>query len=173
MKTIIIGNSGSGKTWLANKLSLVAGTPIVHLDELFWEPGGFNKKRPKETVIQIIADSINESFWIVEGVFGELAEYYMEHASCMIWLDIKWPVCHHRLMKRGSESRKHMGREQSEEGLRELVKWASHYYDRTDLRSYAGHKELIDRFSESKYFLRSEEAVNKYVASIQSNSHLN
>lgn len=44
MKVVIIGNSGSGKTWLARKLAGNASVPLIHLDEIFWEPGGFDKK---------------------------------------------------------------------------------------------------------------------------------
>ena len=55
MKTIIIGNSGSGKTWLAKRLSTIFTAPVVHLDDIFWEPGGFDKKRsPKEIELLIL-----------------------------------------------------------------------------------------------------------------------
>jgi len=36
MKAIIIGNSGSGKTWLAAQLAVHCGAPVAHLDEIFW-----------------------------------------------------------------------------------------------------------------------------------------
>jgi ATP-dependent protease Clp ATPase subunit len=38
MKTVIVGNSGSGKTWLAAKLAATTEVPVVHLDELFESP---------------------------------------------------------------------------------------------------------------------------------------
>lgn len=44
MKIVIIGNSGGGKTWLANNLSSIYSAPIIHFNEIFWEPGGFDKK---------------------------------------------------------------------------------------------------------------------------------
>jgi hypothetical protein len=73
MKAIIIGNSGSGKTWLATQLAVHSGVPVVHLDEIFWQPVGFNEKRSRTLVDQLIADSKQHPSWIVEGVFGELA----------------------------------------------------------------------------------------------------
>lgn len=33
-RTLIIGNAGSGKTWLANKLAKAQGRVVVHLDDL-------------------------------------------------------------------------------------------------------------------------------------------
>src|SRR5688572_27977737 len=113
MKAIIIGNSGSGKTWLAMQLAVHSSAPVVHLDEIFWQPGGFNEKRPRAAVEQLIADSKQHPSWIVEGVFGELAERYRDEADLLLWLDLDWPTCRERLLARGSESKQHMGRKQS------------------------------------------------------------
>ena len=55
MRTVIIGNSGSGKTYLANALSNCATIPVIHLDQIFWEPGGFDIRRSPEEVAQLIA----------------------------------------------------------------------------------------------------------------------
>lgn len=160
MKTIIIGNSGSGKTWLAAKMAEKSGFSVIHLDDLFWEPGGFDKKRPKETVLRLVEESMSGHSWIVEGVFGELVGLYLDQADLLVWLDLDWDICRNRLLERGSESKKHMSREQSAEGLMKLVEWASHYYDRGGFCSHAGHRELFDRFRGRKIHARSEEEVN-------------
>ena len=104
MKAIIIGNSGSGETWLATHWAAHTGVPVVHLDEIFWQPPGFNEKRSRTVVNQLIADSKQHPSWIVEGVFGELAEKYMDPANVFLWLDVDWPTCRERLLARGSES---------------------------------------------------------------------
>jgi adenylate kinase family enzyme len=161
MKAIIIGNAGSGKTWLARRLADGIDTPTVHLDELFWEPGGFDVKRDQEEVDRLIEESKRTASWVVEGVFGELAERYFAEAELLIWLDIDWETCKTRLLARGSESKRHLGREQSEEGLKRLVDWASHYYDRGDLRSFVGHQSLMEKFPGKTLRLTSEEQVNR------------
>jgi adenylate kinase family enzyme len=161
MKEIIIGNAGSGKTWLARRLADGIDTPTVHLDELFWEPGGFDVKRDQEEVDRLIEESKRTASWVVEGVFGELAERYFAEAELLIWLDIDWETCKTRLLARGSESKRHLGREQSEEGLKRLVDWASHYYDRGDLRSFLGHRALMEKFSGKTLRLTSEDEVNR------------
>jgi adenylate kinase family enzyme len=79
-RIVIIGNSGSGKTFLARKISASSGIPVVHLDDLFWLPGGFNEKRPVETVDAEIASRAQDGEWIVEGVFGDLAEKFLHRA---------------------------------------------------------------------------------------------
>ena len=165
MKTIIIGNSGSGKTWLAKRLARGGDTPILHLDDLFWEPGGFDRKRGAEELDRLIEKSKDTASWIVEGVFGELAERYFTDAEMLIWLDIPWEICKTRLLARGAESKRHLGRAQSEEGLKRLIDWASHYHDRSDLRSLIGHRSLMEKFSSRTLHVTSEEAVNRFALS--------
>jgi adenylate kinase family enzyme len=170
MRSIIIGNSGSGKSWLAAKLGDAKGCPVVHLDDIFWEPGGFDQKRLPEVVTRMIEESKSREKWIAEGVFGELAERFVDRAQCLIWLDIDWPTCRDRLVKRGSESKKHMGREESEQGLRNLVEWASQYYKRTNARSYEGHRKLMMSFQGQRVHLKSVADVTKLLEEDQPTS---
>jgi adenylate kinase family enzyme len=167
MKTVIIGNSGSGKTWLAGTMSSLTSTLVIHLDDIFWEPGGFDRKRSTEAVSALIAQAKRQEHWIVEGVFGELAQQFLSDASRLIWLDPEWSTCRERLMLRGSESKKHLNREQSKEGLMQLLKWAANYYDRTDMRSYHGHKTMFDAFGGTRFRLRSTDEVTDFVRDIQ------
>jgi adenylate kinase family enzyme len=170
MKTIIIGNSGSGKSWLAEKLTESAGNPVIHLDELFWKPGGFDKKRSKEEISSLIELAKENENWIVEGVFGELAKPFINQADFLIWLNIDWKICKARLIKRGSESKIHMERKQSLEGIRKLIEWASHYYNRADLRSHDGHKIIFQDFQGAKIQIKSQEQVNAIVKDVQQNT---
>lgn len=173
MKTVIIGNSGSGKTWLASELAKDLATPVVHLDDLFWEPGGFNKKRSLEEISTLVQESKLHAGWLVEGVFGDLATHYLEDADTLVWLDISWPVCEARLVRRGSESKQHMDRAQSEQGLKDLLAWASAYDSRTDLRSHVGHKMLFGAFPRAKFRLEDEASVLRFVKSAQQTTGAN
>jgi adenylate kinase family enzyme len=166
---IIIGNSGSGKTWLAARLAQLRGIPVIHIDDIFWEPGGFDQRRPPEVVTSMIQEAKAKDSWIAEGVFGELAEQFFDRAECLVWLNFDWPTCQARLLKRGSESKKHMGRTQSEQGLKNLVEWASLYYERTNARSFVGHRKLMEAFSGRKVTLKSEEEVIKMIESAKEN----
>lgn len=167
MKLIIIANSGSGKTWLASRLSAATKAAVVHLDEIFWQPGGFDHKRSREEVDRLISETRQATAWIVEGVFGEIAEKYFEKAELFIWLDIEWEVCKARLLGRGSENKRHLERPQSEKGVRELIQWASNYYDRDGQRSFAGHKSLFDRFPRKKKRIKSQDDVSHFLSNPQ------
>jgi adenylate kinase family enzyme len=114
MRTVVFGNSGSGKTWLAKRLGEKKAIPVVHLDDIFWLSGGFNVKRDPAEVSSIIDDKRAFREWIVEGVYGNLAKQFMLSALNVVWLDLPWEICRQRLESRGSESKSHLGREQSE-----------------------------------------------------------
>lgn len=165
-RIIIIGNSGSGKTTLAKKLGGILSIQVSHLDNLFWEPGSFSQKRSKEIVFQDISLLKDEESWIVEGVFGDLAQEFLERADCLIWLDMTWEVCHANLLQRGSESSRQLDPVQAEINFAKLLVWASHYYDRDNLRSHQGHKLLYTNFSKSKYYLKSKVEVEQFLSTV-------
>jgi adenylate kinase family enzyme len=163
-RTVIIGNSGSGKSYLARSLSDRFGYPVIHLDTLFWEPGGFNLKRPKEVVYAEIAGLVQGESWIVEGVFGELAQQFFARADYLIWLDLDREACLNSLARRGSESSKQRDEASAEENFKKLITWASAYWEREGPRSWRGHQALFEQFSAEKLRLSSREAVNDFVA---------
>ncbi len=163
MKSILFGNSGSGKTWLANKLSSRFSVPIIYFDEIYWEPGGFNQPRKTEDIGKIIQQSKLSDSWIGEGVFGHIVERYLEDAQTVIWLDLPLDICLNRLKKRGSESKRHMNRKQSEKGITELITWASQYYERQSKSSYFGHSKIFDSFQKTRIRLNSEDEVMQFI----------
>jgi adenylate kinase family enzyme len=169
MKIVIIGNSGSGKTWLAKQLANSTKAPLIHLDELFWESDGFEKKRAQEDVSQLIALSLASHSWIVEGVFGSLAADYLHESELLIWLDMDWDLCERRLLLRGSESQQHMGRIQSEAGLKKLTNWASTYHSRNDDCSFQEHQAIFSRFNRLSFHLQHESDVDNFLADFTKN----
>jgi len=165
MRTVIIGNSGSGKSWLAKRIGERVSTQVIHLDDIFWLPGGFNEKRSPSEVQNLVNAGKVDTDWVVEGIYGELANQFLSSASTLIWLDLPWQVCKQRLEARGSESKAHMGREQSEQGVRELIQWAEAYYSRSGSCSHAAHLGLFESFTGQRFRLSSEIQVTEYLNS--------
>ena len=163
MRTVVVGNSGSGKTWLARRLAEKAGSLVVHLDEIFWLPGGFNEKRDPSEVSRLIDAKKAETEWIVEGVYGNLARQFLPSALTLVWLDLPWSVCKLRLELRGSESKAHMDREQSDQGLRELLHWAEAYHSLQGSSGQAAHLAMFETFQGHRFRLRSETQVREYL----------
>jgi adenylate kinase family enzyme len=165
-RIVILGNSGSGKSSLARRLSEQFGLPIIHLDGLFWEPGGFDRKRSKETVYAEIATLATGQCWIVEGVFGELVQAFLPNADLLIWLNLDWATCRQSLLQRGSESSKQLDRQAAETNFTKLIEWAAAYWQRDDARSYQGHQALFTQFGGDKHSFTTRSEVDAFVASL-------
>jgi adenylate kinase family enzyme len=163
MRTVVIGNSGSGKSWLARRLGERTSTQTIHLDDIFWLPGGFNEKRSPSEVQNLVDSKKVAMDWIVEGVFGDLASQFLSSAQNLIWLDFPWNVCKQRLEARGSESKAYMGRVQSEQGSRELIQWAEGYYFRSGSCSRPTHLGIFESFTGKRILLSTEEQVQEFL----------
>jgi adenylate kinase family enzyme len=162
-RIVIIGNSGSGKSYLAKSLSTIYPTPIIHLDQLFWMPGGFNEKRSVDEIKSEIERKRKEDSWIVEGVFGELAEIFLSRAQSLVFLDMDWTVCRAGLLVRGSESSKQLEAAKAEENFKKLLLWAEQYWTRTNLCSRSGHLRLFSNFAGQKYRFTCRSEVDNFL----------
>ena len=146
-RIIIIGNSGSGKTWLGKKLATLIRIPYIALDGIFWEPGGYNIQR-KDVDVEADFRKIQKSqYWVVEGVFGHLVDHLISFGDTLIYLDLPWEECKKNLLIRGSESSKQLDRKKAEDNFQELLKWASEYGIRDSKASKKYHNWLFETFS--------------------------
>jgi adenylate kinase family enzyme len=88
-RTVIIGNSGSGKSTLAEAIASLVHIPVIDLDLLHWEQDGYGAKRNEDVARQMALDVSNQRRWIIEGVFGWLAEVALPNATALVWLDFR------------------------------------------------------------------------------------
>jgi adenylate kinase family enzyme len=160
-RVAIVGNAGSGKTYLAREIGARLGLSAVELDGLFWmPPGQYDTRRPVEDVMRIIEERRQESSWVVEGVFGELVLPFLDRADLLLWLDLPWDTCRSRLEARYRCTYGPSPDEAIEASFGRLVAYASGYWTRDDLRSHRGHQRIFDEFLGPKVRLVSEEDVN-------------
>lgn len=98
-RVLIIGSSGAGKTTLAGKLGAAIGIPVVHLDQLYWQPGWREPDKPTwiETVLK---PELEKDSWIMDGNFGSSLEMRLAYADTAIFLDLPRTVCIRRVIKR-------------------------------------------------------------------------
>jgi adenylate kinase family enzyme len=171
-RIVIIGNSGSGKSVLARALAGLFELPVISLDSIFWLPGGFSQKRAPEERNRMIVDARSKPAWIVEGVFGDLAEQFLDHADLLIWLDLPWEVCRSGLVERGSESSRQNNPVQAEVSFRALLVWSSEYWTRTDMRSFLGHERLFSSFKKARVRFLSRTEIDIFLKNQQPNQAL-
>ena len=155
-RTIIMGNSGSGKSWLAGRLGSALGLPTTDLDEFHWLSGRYDQKREKGEAIQLACAAASGREWIVEGVYGWLVEPIADRATFLVWLDLSWDDCYGNLKKR------YRGKKDSR-SFRDLVAWAEDYWNRQTPSSFSGHKAIFESFSGPRARLRTRRSVVEFL----------
>lgn len=156
-RTLILGNAGSGKSVLAAELAARAGYALVCLDEIYWIDQGLLKKRSAaDAKAELLARCLEEE-WVIEGVFGWLAEIAMPRAHSLIWLDLSWDECRAGVMARGPL----VGQSAAE--FEALLMWAEQYWTRESSSSHAAHRALFDAFAGEKFALRSRADVAAFM----------
>ncbi len=156
LRTLIIGNSGAGKSWLAKRLGDASAQQVTDLDDLHWLPGGYDAKRPREAAIELALAAARARSWIIEGVFGWLAKPVLGRATLLVWLDLPWPDCDRNLRSR------YQGKTDTE-SYRKLSAWARAYWERQTPSSYAGHKAIYESFENPKIRLVSKNEVDEFI----------
>lgn len=156
-RTIVIGNSGAGKSWLATALSAILSVPAVDLDTLHWEPGGYGVRRDKHQAALDVRAAAQADKWIIEGVYGWLADMAVPRATALVWLDLPIDECLSNLRSRGIRG------EGGEESFIELLKWASEYQVRTNANSWTAHKRIFDGFPGTKLTLSSRREIDAFL----------
>jgi adenylate kinase family enzyme len=160
LRTLIIGNSGSGKSSLAEGIAALIHAPVFDLDFIHWKGDGYGAKQDEDVARQKVADVAATEHWVIEGVYGWLAEVAAPRATALIWLDIPWDVCREGLLARGQR------RGATEATFAELLKWAEAYWDRQTPASLKGHQRLFEAFSAAKVRIRARKDADQFLADL-------
>lgn len=64
-RIIVVGNNGSGKSFLSKEFSAITGLPLVHLDVEFWRPDW--EKPSKEEWEKRQTELVEKDKWIIDG----------------------------------------------------------------------------------------------------------
>ena len=105
-KVLIIGNAGSGKTWLGTRLAKRLQCEVMQLDDIFWMLGGTERgPTPEERteVEALVQRTRKPPRWVVEGAQGNLAQFFLDGADTLVWLDFEWDYCRGRILERRAE----------------------------------------------------------------------
>ncbi len=163
-RTVVIGNGGSGKSVFAESLGALVHAPVVDLDLLHWEGPGYGVRRNEETARQMVSAASDDPLWIIEGVYGWLAEVALPKATALVWLDLPWSICRQGLLSRG------LRRGASEASFVALLKWSEDYWERRTSSSFNGHLKVFDEFSGEKVRLRERDEVQELLSRLSPDS---
>jgi len=159
-RTVIVGNSGSGKSWLAVRLAAVIGSSAIDLDAIHWEPGGYGTRRDAGTARRLVQEAATGERWVIEGVYGWLAQVALPRASALIWLDLPEAECIANLRQRGLRGGG------DEDSFATLALWAAEYRTRENANSFRAHELLFEAFAGQRLRLRSRVETATFLASL-------
>ncbi|MBR5941758.1 MAG: AAA family ATPase [Clostridia bacterium] len=131
MKIRIIGGPGSGKTFLAEKLSKEYGIPHYDLDDIQWDNASdhYGKKRDPHEREALLNDIPKRDGWIIEGVYYAWCKQSFDDADIIYLLSV--PRCKYRcrIIRRYFRRKLGMekGKKESVKSVRALLKWADKY----------------------------------------------
>ena len=131
MRIRIVGCSGSGKTYLAEKLSERYGVPHYDLDDLVWDndAGEYGVRTVPEKRDAMLAELTARRDWIIEGVYYAWCAETFRQADEVYLLDLPLRVCRRRIILRFLRRRLGLepGKRETLRSLRELLDWTERF----------------------------------------------
>lgn len=155
-RVVVFGTTGSGKSWLADRLSRRFGLRMVELDALFW--GRDWQPAPLELFRYRVENEIRDGDWIVVGVYGQVRDLTWRAADTLIWLDLPLPLVMWRLFWR-TVRRAFTREELWGTGNRET--FANAFFSRQSILLYAlrTHRRNRERFEIECAFLGKDKTI--------------
>jgi hypothetical protein len=160
-RILIFGNSGSGKSWLSRELGERLKIAPIDLDAVHWEPGGVQVPRDNEVARAIVRQIASHDIWIMEGVYGWLAQEILSRATALIWLDMPMEDCLDNLRSRGPNPGS------DEKSFAALLAWTAAYQERQTSSSSMGHGRLFTAFRGWKRRTCSRQEARGFLAGIK------
>jgi adenylate kinase family enzyme len=97
-RVVVFGTTGSGKSWLAERLAARHGLRVIDLDKLYW--GRDWVPAPLELFRHRVENEIRDGDWIVVGNYGQVRDLTWRAADTLIWLDLPFALVMWRLLRR-------------------------------------------------------------------------
>jgi adenylate kinase family enzyme len=145
-RAVVIGNSGSGKSTVAERIGAALSLPTHDLDVLHWRPDG--RERDEGEAKALVAEVAATTGWVIEGVWASLLDVALVRATVLVWLDLSWDECREWLLQRGP----HYGMNPNDHDT--LRAWANAHRDRL-----AGQAQLYNGFGGQKIRLATRHEV--------------
>jgi adenylate kinase family enzyme len=131
MKIHIIGGSGTGKSYISEKISCKFNIPHFDLDNIFWDNTAetYGTKMPVGKRTEMLNDILKNNHWIIEGVFYDWLSESFSSADYIFILSTPSFIFNFRIIKRFI--RRKLGLEKSKKEtlktLKNLLVWTNDY----------------------------------------------
>lgn len=156
-RTLIIGNSGSGKSWLAQRLAERLLVPWTDLDRIHWLSDEHSIPRPRAEALAMARVMAEQERWVIEGVYGWIARELLPRTTTLIWLSVADEVCVANIRQREIND---------DERLIALLEWAGSYRQRDDSSGYTAHQRLFEGFTGGRIQLMDRTEITHFAGAI-------
>lgn len=155
-RVVVFGTTGSGKSWLAERLAARHGLRLVELDALFW--GKDWQPAPLELFRHRVECEIRDGGWIVVGNYGQVRDLTWRAADTLVWLDLPFRLVMGRLFRR--TLRRSLTKEDLW-GTGNTESLLRSFFSRQSILLYAmkTHRKNRDRFAVDCAFLGKDKTV--------------
>lgn len=148
----IIGASGSGKTYLGQKLSQITSYPLQDLDEIKWDnsTGTYGIARPDAERDQMLQNVITQPQWIVEGIYSGWVGDSFAKADAIIFLQPTSLIRNYRMILRFVKRKLGVLPSKNEKikDLIDLITWTNDY----NRRKIPEIIQMTDIYADKRFF---------------------
>lgn len=162
-RIMIVGQPGSGKSFLARKLGEKTNLPVVHIDRIHWQSGWI--ERPRNEKDALCEEVHNQEQWIFEGGHSATWPQRLARADTLIWLDFPIGIRYRRVIWR---TLRHFGKTRPdlpagcpEQFNREFFQWI--WKTRHSARKKIEELYNSTPLEKQKHHLRSRSEVNSFL----------
>ena len=158
MKVLVFGNSGSGKSHLAQRLAKMHGLRILDLDTFVWSKEECTQFRPDAEIIHDIEQFTRSTeHWVIEGCYGRWITHLSSRCTEMVFMNPGEAICLQNCLNRPWEPHKYASKQEQDARLPFLLDWVRDYYSRSDDMSLQAHRQLFDAFPGAKREITANE----------------
>ncbi len=158
-RTLIIGNSGAGKSWLARRLAAHLDAPWIELDLIHWLSDEHSIPRPRGEAMGMARLAASQERWVIEGVYEVFVSELLDRATALIWLRIADAECVANIRQR------ERGSPPDDPRLAAMLAWAVGYRDREGTDGWAAHRQLFEGFAGEKVVLWERGEIIRFAGS--------
>lgn len=131
MRIHIIGCSGTGKTYLARKLSEKYNIQHYDLDDIQWDNSadGYGLKMSVDKREELLKQILIQESWIIEGVYYAWVTESFQRADIIYVLDIPSYIYKYRIIMRFIKRKLGIekGKNETFKSVYNLLKWTNKY----------------------------------------------